>query len=264
MRRVRHGDHFVLEIEGSVPPKGAGPPLHVHLIEREEGEVVAGVLSAVVGGATIKVGAGESAVFPAGVPHRWWNAEDQPLRTKGRVVPVADLDRFLQGIFAVANAGQAGRMPLFYVAHVLYRHRRTQRLTAMPWAVRRVVFPVVVFVGWLLGKWRGRDGLGRQEASHECNATRIGYSGHLDPDMYYATSSGPMATGGNHPIIVNERDVMVVDAGTTPAAARALLEDLKKITNKPVRWVVLLCLCSFSLQGFQCVSQVKACHFISL
>ena len=56
--------------------------------------------------------------------------------------------------------------------------------------------------------------------------------------VYYATSNGPMATGGNHPIIVNEHDVMLVDDGTTPAAARALLEDLKLITNKPVRWVV--------------------------
>jgi cyclase len=56
--------------------------------------------------------------------------------------------------------------------------------------------------------------------------------------VYYATSSGPMATGGNHPIIVNERDVFLVDDGTTPGAARALLEDLKLITNKPVRWVV--------------------------
>ena len=56
--------------------------------------------------------------------------------------------------------------------------------------------------------------------------------------VYYATSNGPMATGGNHPIIVNENDVMLVDDGTTPAAARALLEDLKLITNKPVRWVV--------------------------
>lgn len=56
--------------------------------------------------------------------------------------------------------------------------------------------------------------------------------------VYYATSNGPMATGGNHPIIVNERDVMLVDDGTTPAAARALLQDIKLITNKPVRWVV--------------------------
>jgi hypothetical protein len=100
------------------------------------------------------VRAGESAVFPAGVPHRWWNAEDQPLQVRGRIVPIADLDRYLQAVFAVANSGQAGRMPLFYIAHVMYRHRRTQRL-AVPWPVRHVVFPAIVFVGWMLGKYRG-------------------------------------------------------------------------------------------------------------
>ena len=56
--------------------------------------------------------------------------------------------------------------------------------------------------------------------------------------VYYATSNGPMAAGGNHPIIINERDVVLVDDGTTPAAARALLQDMKLITDKPVRWVV--------------------------
>ncbi len=57
--------------------------------------------------------------------------------------------------------------------------------------------------------------------------------------VYYASSNGgPMATGGNHPIIVGDHDVFLVDAGTTPAAARALLEDMKLITDKPVRWVV--------------------------
>lgn len=95
--RVRHGNEAVLEIEGEVPPKGDGPPLHIHLIQREEGHVTAGVLSGVVGRRTVRIQAGESAVFSAGVPHRWWNAEDQPLRFKGRAVPAADLDRFLQG-----------------------------------------------------------------------------------------------------------------------------------------------------------------------
>jgi glyoxylase-like metal-dependent hydrolase (beta-lactamase superfamily II) len=57
--------------------------------------------------------------------------------------------------------------------------------------------------------------------------------------VYYASSNGgPMATGGNHPIIVGDHDVFLVDAGATPAAGRALLEDLKLITDKPVRWVV--------------------------
>lgn len=157
MRRVRDGDQVVLQLEGSLPPKREGPPLHVHLVEREEGEVVSGAVSAIVGGKTIRLLAGERSTFPAGVPHRWWNAEDQVLRLNGRVVPVVDLDRYLQAVFAVINAGPAGRVPFFYIAHVAYRHRRTQRIATIPLAVQRIVFPVVVFVGWLLGKYRGDD-----------------------------------------------------------------------------------------------------------
>jgi cyclase len=56
--------------------------------------------------------------------------------------------------------------------------------------------------------------------------------------VYYSTSNGPMNTGGNHTIIVGDRNVVLVDAGTTPGAARALLEDMKKITDKPVRYVI--------------------------
>src|SRR5579872_6579704 len=52
--------------------------------------------------------------------------------------------------------------------------------------------------------------------------------------VYYATGG----FGGNNPIIVNEHDVLLVDDGTTPAAARALLADLKLVTDKPVRYVV--------------------------
>ena len=56
--------------------------------------------------------------------------------------------------------------------------------------------------------------------------------------VYYATATGSMVTGSNNAVIVGSRDVMVVDTGTTPAAARAFVEDLKLITNKPVRYVV--------------------------
>jgi cyclase len=52
--------------------------------------------------------------------------------------------------------------------------------------------------------------------------------------VYYGTGG----LGGNHPIIVNDRDVLLVDTGTTPATARDLLQDLKLITDKPVRYVV--------------------------
>lgn len=56
--------------------------------------------------------------------------------------------------------------------------------------------------------------------------------------VYYATANGTMITGGNNTVIVNDYDVVLVDSGVTPAAGRALLEDIKLVTDKPVRWVV--------------------------
>jgi cyclase len=52
--------------------------------------------------------------------------------------------------------------------------------------------------------------------------------------VYYATGG----SGSNNVVIVNDQDVLLVDDGTTPAAARAFLDDIKMITNKPVRYVV--------------------------
>ena len=56
--------------------------------------------------------------------------------------------------------------------------------------------------------------------------------------VYYATASGAMITGSNDVVIVNDDDVMLVDAGVTPAVARALVQDVKLLTDKPVRWLV--------------------------
>lgn len=56
--------------------------------------------------------------------------------------------------------------------------------------------------------------------------------------VYYATANGTMITGSNDVVIVNDDDVMLVDAGTTPAVARALVQDVKLLSDKPVRWVV--------------------------
>ncbi len=56
--------------------------------------------------------------------------------------------------------------------------------------------------------------------------------------VYYASATGAMVTGSNNEVIIGSRDVMVVDTGTTPAAARAFLEDLRAVTDKPVRYVV--------------------------
>jgi cyclase len=56
--------------------------------------------------------------------------------------------------------------------------------------------------------------------------------------VYYATSAGTMNVGANSPIFVNDDEVLMVESSITPAAARAMVNDIKAITNKPIRYVV--------------------------
>jgi cyclase len=55
--------------------------------------------------------------------------------------------------------------------------------------------------------------------------------------VYYATVTRP-GLGSNNVVVINDSDVLVVDAGTSPAAARAFVDDVKKLTDKPIRYVV--------------------------
>jgi mannose-6-phosphate isomerase-like protein (cupin superfamily) len=155
MRRVRNAQgQIILALEGILPPGTSGPPLHVHLLEHESGIVKAGTLGALVGTEKIVVATGGTVVLPAGVRHRWWNAGDDRLEFNGQAAPAVDLDRFLQAMFDVLNASR-GRPPIFYLAHVLWRHRNTQSLSVPPRAIQRIVFPVLLMIGRILGKYRG-------------------------------------------------------------------------------------------------------------
>ena len=157
LHRTRHPAGFdELHLAGSLPPHREGPPLHVHAFEDEHGEVLSGTLSATADGKTLLIAAGGSATFPKGGAHRWWNAGDEEVSFRGVATPVVDLDRFLQALFQVLNSGEAGRPPLFYLAHVLHRHRKSQTALIMPRTVQRVILPLLVGLGTLLGKYRGQ------------------------------------------------------------------------------------------------------------
>ena len=56
--------------------------------------------------------------------------------------------------------------------------------------------------------------------------------------VYFSTTTGSINTGSNGAVIVNADDVLIVDPGITPAAGRAFIEDVKTLTNKPVKYVV--------------------------
>jgi quercetin dioxygenase-like cupin family protein len=147
----------VLYVDGSLPPGADGPPLHIHFHESEEGTVKAGTLGAQIGNETIIVRAGGNAAFAAGVVHKWWNAGDDLLEFSGRVIPLVDFDRYLQAVFSVLNSSPSGKPSIFYFAHVVWRHRHTQALATPPRIVQRLIFPVILLIGQILGKYRGKD-----------------------------------------------------------------------------------------------------------
>jgi quercetin dioxygenase-like cupin family protein len=157
LRRVVREGQMCLELKGSLPPNQEGPPLHIHVYEHEEGTVIAGTLAAEVDGAVVRVEAGGIARLPMGSAHRWWNGGNEMLLFEGFATPVVDLDRYLAAVFDVVNSGSARQPPLFYIAHIAWRHRKTQTMLIAPRWVQAVLLPTVVLVGTLLGRYRGTD-----------------------------------------------------------------------------------------------------------
>jgi quercetin dioxygenase-like cupin family protein len=155
LRRVLRDGEMCLELKGTLPPNQDGPPLHIHFNEDEEGTVVAGTLAAEVDGVEVRVATGGTAKLPMGSTHRWWNGGHDTLRFEGMAKPVVDLDMYLSGAFEIMNSGPARRPPLFYIAHLAWRHRKTQTVLIAPRWIQAVLFPTVVLVGTLLGRYRG-------------------------------------------------------------------------------------------------------------
>ncbi|MDE2979444.1 MAG: MBL fold metallo-hydrolase [Acidobacteriota bacterium] len=56
--------------------------------------------------------------------------------------------------------------------------------------------------------------------------------------VYFVSGTGAMVTRSNAMVVVTEEGVLVVDSHITPAAGRALIEGIGRITDKPIRTLV--------------------------
>ena len=63
-------------------------------------------------------------------------------------------------------------------------------------------------------------------------------SREIVPGVYSAIGTGSMNVGSNSAVIVNDDEVMIVDSHISPESGRAMLQELKAITDKPVRFLV--------------------------
>lgn len=58
------------------------------------------------------------------------------------------------------------------------------------------------------------------------------------PGIYSAVGTGTMNVGSNSAVIVDQDDVVIVDSHISPESGRAMLDELKAITDKPVRFLI--------------------------
>ncbi len=152
IRSDEQGDYA--EVRNVVSP-GSGPPMHVHYLQEEALTVESGTIGWQRQGEEEHLGQiGETVTFAPGVVHRFWNAGDDELICSGRVRPPDNLEYFLTQIYASMRANGGKRPGLFDSAYLLSRYRSEFGMAEIPAPVQRVVFPIVVAVGRLLGRHR--------------------------------------------------------------------------------------------------------------
>lgn len=108
------GDGEMLRFRCTLPPQGAGAPLHVHDTMTETFAVEAGVLEiALADGETRLLAAGDSIVIVPGTQHGFRNPGDEPVTFVTTANPGEGLESFLRGMYALAAAGEtdAAGMP---------------------------------------------------------------------------------------------------------------------------------------------------------
>jgi quercetin dioxygenase-like cupin family protein len=154
VRRVQDSAGDRLEIENVVNP-GSGPPMHVHHLQEEALTVEEGQMGYQrVAEPARFAEAGETVVFKPGEAHRFWNAGEEDLRCTGYVQPADNLEYFLTAIYDSQRENGGSRPGPFDAAFLTRRFRSEFGMTEIPAAVQRFLFPALVGVGRLLGRYK--------------------------------------------------------------------------------------------------------------
>lgn len=152
VKHVKDGSEDYLEVENVVQPN-AGPPMHVHFKQEETITIIKGKMATQTPGKEPQYfEAGATVSFKPGDIHRFWNAGSEPLIGKGYVKPAHNIEYFLTQIFASTKANGGTRPGTFDTAFLLDRYKSEFDMFAIPPFVKKVIFPVALFFGKLLGK----------------------------------------------------------------------------------------------------------------
>src|SRR5215475_5723096 len=106
---------------------------------------------------------------------------------------------------------------------------------------RLLLVAAIVTLGIGTAWLRKDDTLAAQSPRAPAGTSHVGQAFRFNKvrdGVYHAIGTGALTVVGNSSVIVNDNDVIVVDDHVSPAAAWVLINEIKKITNKPVRTVI--------------------------
>jgi hypothetical protein len=127
--------------------------MHVHHKQSESLTVVKGKMgSQIIGKEPEFFGPGENVTFHAGVAHKFWNAGDEPLVCTAWVMPPHNMEYFLSQIFRSTKENGGKRPGNYDAAFLLTRYKSEFDMLEIPSFVKKVIFPITLFLGKLTGK----------------------------------------------------------------------------------------------------------------
>ena len=98
-------------------------------------------------------GAGRGGGIPGGEAHKFWNAGEEDLRGTGYIEPADNIEYFLGAIFESQKRSGGSRPNPLDAAFLARRYRSEFGMVEIPAPVQRFVFPVLVAIGRLLGRY---------------------------------------------------------------------------------------------------------------
>ncbi|HMN28591.1 MAG TPA: cupin domain-containing protein, partial [Caldilineaceae bacterium] len=128
---------------------------HIHPLQEERFQVIAGTLRGRVAGKELTSGPGENVVVPKGTPHVWWNSGDDELHVLVEVRPALRFENFFETFFGLAQDGKVnaktGLPNPFQLALMMRTFRNELVLAQPPRLVQTLLFGSLAPIGRLLG-----------------------------------------------------------------------------------------------------------------
>ncbi|MCA9403421.1 MAG: cupin domain-containing protein [Candidatus Omnitrophica bacterium] len=93
-----------------ISPAGGGVPRHLHQREDEIFIIDEGICTFEIGDTSFDAGPGSVTVLPRGVPHAWWNRNDEPVRMHVMFRPAGFENFFAENLKLNSTVEGMGRL----------------------------------------------------------------------------------------------------------------------------------------------------------